>query len=264
MKTFSLARSWVTSFALAIIIAFGLGSCGSGDSSPSGQYLVIPDGVFVPGKVPIDKRTTQAPVVTAPSSTTFTTNVTYTWTVNFSAVTEISVNAVIIVVEELNGYYVMPLEDSEISAGRVDIPMYTATEEPSSSVCERKYVVGQQGGSRTCYGPPSFQGTTEMTFAAANTPDEGVQYMGGVGMSAGDTTTVAAAATTKTGTDTSGFTCVDVTDSMKSACSITEMKSCCTQTGTQCKYIVNGSTIMCAGTDCAAAASTIVSSYCKV
>jgi hypothetical protein len=175
--------------------------------------------------------------------------------VNFSAVTEISVNTIVIMVEELNGYYVMPLDANEILAGSVDIPMHTTAEEPSSSECTHNI------GQRVCYGPPSFQGTTDMMFAAADTPaaDEGFQYMGGAGMSAGTPVTVAAATEPKT--NTSGFVCFDTTDSYKAYCSLTTMQTCCTQT--QCKYIVNGSTIMCAGTDCTAAATTLVSSYCK-
>lgn len=263
MKTLNLAnkKSYRNPGTLMVIV-LGLGSCGS-DNSPSGHYLVVPNGVFVPGQLPKNKQATQAPVVTAPSSTTFTTNVTYTWTVNFSAVTEISVNTIVIMVEELNGYYVMPLDANEILAGSVDIPMHTTAEEPSSSECTSKYVIGQQGGNRTCYGPPSFQGTTDMMFAAADTPatDEGFQYVGGAGMSAGTPVTVAAATEPKT--NTSGFVCFDTTDSYKAYCSLTTMQTCCTTTQTQCKYIVNGSTIMCAGTDCTAAASTLVSSYCK-
>jgi hypothetical protein len=140
--------------------------CGCGGSSTTHQYLMIPNAVFVSGTPSSGGSaapTTQKPVITAPSSTTYTVNQIVTWTVDFSVVTEVTVKDIIIEVDDINGYFVYPLTDAEIAAGTVDIETEVVNTEPAKTqYCNRDY-----RGNGTCY-EQADTGVTGMDFSAAS------------------------------------------------------------------------------------------------
>jgi len=147
-----------------VLLACATSLVGCSGSSTKNQYLKIPNAIFVSG-TPVGSLSTATtkPTVTAPSSTTYVLNTTVTWTVNFSAITDIEVKDIVILVDELDGYFVYPLTDEEITAGTVDIETSVVDTEPTTTeVCNRDY-----RGNGTCY-QKANEGVTGMDFTAAS------------------------------------------------------------------------------------------------
>ena len=147
-----------------LALCFLLTGCDTAsESSSNHQYLVMPDAVFIPGPSPGGVApTAQKPTVSTTSSTTYIVNQPVVWTVNFTTVIDIEVTEIIIVIEEVEGYYVYPLTDEELAQGWVDIETVVYDEEPSTQVCNRDW-----RGNGTCY-EKADEGVTNMDFSAVN------------------------------------------------------------------------------------------------
>lgn len=150
-------------FSLITVFALTLCGCSSGDDNH--QYLLIPNAEFISGTpTGTQAATAQQVVITQPTNgTTYTVNQTYTWKVDFTAITEIQVEYIIIEVEDVDGYFVYPLTDEEIAAGFVEIETEVVDTEPvKEQVCNRDY-----RGNGVCY-EKADEGVTGMDFSAAN------------------------------------------------------------------------------------------------
>lgn len=211
---------------LGLLLALSLTGC------PVTDRLVVEIGVFIEGAPNGAAVTAQAPAVTT-ATTTWTPGSTYHWHVDLTPITEMTVDDVVIDVPDLGGHFVVPLEDAEIAAGAVDIPMFVS-QEAGEPICQRDY-----RGVGTCY-TPMTEGTTDMTFSAGMEPAP-ADPQTGIGMSAGTPVQVAMAPPPPP-----DLACGDTWMPADCAC---QVDACCN--ATQCYYHVDGSTwFACNGEDC--------------
>jgi|GEM_PF-3109223 len=244
----------LTVFFFLVLSLEAIGGC----SNKGGKLLlVIPNAMFVSGKPSGTQQTQQKPVVTPPSTTTVTVGQTITWKVDFTQVTDINVMVIIIELPDLDGYFVVPLESTEVEAGTVDIPMYVS-EEVDSTVCQRDY----RGLPVICYAPAS-EGTTDIAFAAASVTDEERGTLGWSDYQDGSITV-------QKPDNTNHGHCEDGQDAMPcNSSKCTSMKVCCDWGESGCVshegYLVNDSVwFECASTqDCNDAAMALYRYCCQ-
>jgi hypothetical protein len=226
------------------------GAGGSGSGTKQHQFLEIPNAVFASGKPSgSSSNTSQKIKITAPSSTTYSVGQKLTWTVDFTQVTDITVTDIIIEVDELDGYFDVPLTQAEIDSGVIAIQTELVNQEPSSGqICNRDY-----RGNGTCYGVASADnGVTSMDFSAADYVEGGATFS--VTASVEATVTIDTVETANAGQagnagnsggsgggtsggNTGGGNCT----SSYMICSACKIQSCC-DSSNNCWYVYNGTT----------------------